>query len=66
LQQNEEAKLQEAKNTKMEIGELERLDEIQSTWQSGSEALTSLKTGLGGTVAKAERAQQVVSVLEER
>ena len=66
LQQDEDTRLQDAVNTKMELDEVERLDEIQSTWQSGSEALVSLKSGLGGTVAKAERAQQVVSVLEER
>lgn len=66
LQRDEETRLQEAKNTKVEVDDLERLDEIQSTWQNGSEALMSLKSGLGGTVAKAERAQQVVSVLEER
>jgi kinetochor protein Mis14/NSL1 len=52
---------------RMEIGEVERLDEVQSTWQTGSETLMTLKSGLGGTVAKMERAQhaqQAVGILD--
>ena len=58
--------LQDAKNTRMDVGEVERLDEIRATWQSGSDSLVSLKSGLGGTVAKMERAQRAVDVLEGR
>ena len=46
----------------MEFGEVERLDEVQAAWQNGSENLTALKSGLGGTVAKMERAQQAVDL----
>lgn len=50
----------------MDVGELERLDEIQSTWQSGSEGLVALKSGLGSTVAKMERAQNANEAIEGR
>lgn len=43
-----------------------RVDEMQSTWQTGADTLISLKTGLGGTVARVEKAQQAVDVLESR
>ena len=66
LQKFEEQTLVVAKNTDMDVGEVERLDEIQATWQNGSENLMSLKSGLGGTVAKMERAQQAVDLLEGR
>ena len=58
--------LEEAKQTKVDVPEVERLDEIQSTWQNGTESLNTLKSGLGGTVAKMERAQQAVDFLDER
>ena len=58
--------LEDAKNTNMEVGEVERLDEIQASWQNGSENLLALKSGMGGTVAKMERARQAVDVLEGR
>ena len=51
----------------MEVGEVERLDEVRSTWQTGSETLMTLKSGLGGTVAKMERAQhaqQAVGIVD--
>ena len=66
LRRDEEQKMEQAKNTKLDVGEVERLDEIQSTWQNGSEKLTTLKSELGGTVAKMERAQQAVDVLEQK
>ena len=61
---DEESKLQEARDTDMDIGDVERSDEIQNTWRSGSDNLMTLKTGLGGTVAKMERAQQAVNAIE--
>ena len=66
LHRLEEETLQDAKNTKLDVGEVERLDEIQATWQNGSDNLTLLKSGLGGTVAKMERAQNAVDILEGR
>ena len=64
LQKDRDAKQDEARNAKVGVDDLERIDEIQSTWQNGTNNLASLKSGLGGTVAKLERAQQAVDVLE--
>ncbi|KAI7141741.1 hypothetical protein KC343_g14873 [Hortaea werneckii] len=66
LQKDEQMKLDEAKNTHMEIGEMERLDEMQSAWTKGTEQLQELKTGLGSTVARMEKAEKAVGVLEEK
>lgn len=66
LQKAREALLEDARQTKVEIPAVERLEEIQSTWQNGTESLNTLKTELGGTVAKLERAQQAVDFVEER
>ena len=59
-------KLDEARNTRMEIGEMERLDEMQSAWSKGTEQLQELRTGLGSTVARMEKAEKAVGVLEEK
>lgn len=64
LRRDEEDRLRAAKDTDIDIGEVQRSDEIQSTWQHGAENLMALKSGLGGTVAKMERAQQAVNVIE--
>jgi kinetochor protein Mis14/NSL1 len=66
LQKAREAMLEEAQQTNVEVPEVERLDEIQSTWQHGTESLFTLKSGLGGTVATMERAQRAVDFLDER
>ena len=66
LQRFGDETLEQAKSTRVDVGEVERLDEIQATWQNGSESLVSLKSGLGGTVAKMERAKQAVDILEGR
>lgn len=49
----------------MDVGQVERLDEVQATWQNGSESLMNLKSGLGGTVAKMEKAQQAVDLFDQ-
>ena len=64
LLKDETKRLENAANTNIDIGEVESSDEIRSTWQNGSDNLMALKSGLGGTVATMERAQQAVSVLE--
>ena len=61
-----EEKLEEAQNTNMDMGEVQRLNEVQATWHDGSKSLMALKSGLGGTVAKMERAQRAVDVLGEK
>ncbi|KAK5137200.1 hypothetical protein LTR08_000705 [Meristemomyces frigidus] len=66
LKKDEEQRLQEARSTTIDIGEVERLDEMQVTWTKGSEQLLALKTGLGSTVARMEKAQQAADVVEEK
>lgn len=66
LHKDEAAKLEAARSTKMDIGEVERLDEIHTTWQNGTESLVALKSGLGSTVAKMERAQSANEAVEGR
>lgn len=66
LQKDEQMKLDEARNTHMEIEEIERLDEMQSAWTKGTEQLQELRTGLGSTVARMEKAEKAVGVLEEK
>lgn len=66
LSQIGEKSLLEAQNTRMDVGEVQRLDEVQATWYHGSEGLISLKAGLGGTVAKMERAQQAMDLFDQK
>ncbi|KAI7284677.1 hypothetical protein KC345_g2139 [Hortaea werneckii] len=66
LQKDEQMKLDEARSTRMEIGEMERLDEMHSAWTKGTEQLQELRTGLGSTVARMEKAEKAVGVLEEK
>ncbi|KAI6874083.1 hypothetical protein KC338_g1318 [Hortaea werneckii] len=66
LQKDEQMKLDEARNIHMEIGEMERLDEMQNAWTKGTEQLQELRTGLGSTVARMEKAEKAVGVLEEK
>lgn len=64
--EDEDAKLNAARNTTIDVGETERLDEMQNTWSKGSDQLLALKSGLGSTVAKMEKAQKAVGVVEEK
>ncbi|KAI7171145.1 hypothetical protein D0869_10698 [Hortaea werneckii] len=66
LQKDEQMKLDEARSTHMEIEEMERLDEMQNAWTKGTEQLQELRTGLGSTVARMEKAEKAVGVLEEK
>ncbi|KAK1811336.1 hypothetical protein LTR12_014278 [Friedmanniomyces endolithicus] len=60
----EEKEVEAARQTKIELGHVERVDEMQFTWQKGSEELLALKSGLGSTVARLEKAQKAVEVVE--
>lgn len=66
LAKNEKLQFEEARNTTIDVGEVQRLDEMQSTWENGTDSLSGLKSGLGGTVARMEKAQQAVNILQER
>jgi len=64
LKKQAEADLATAKESKLDVGDIERLDEVQETWQKGMEELGELKARMGGTVAKMERAQRAVDFVE--
>ncbi len=66
LRNVEETELEAARQTRFDLGHVERVDEMQSTWQKGSEELLALKSGLGSTVARLEKAQKAVEVVEGR
>ncbi|EMC95965.1 hypothetical protein BAUCODRAFT_109720 [Baudoinia panamericana UAMH 10762] len=66
FQNDHEAKLKAARMTTVDAGQVERLDEVQNAWTRGSRDLLALKSGLGGTVARMEKAQQAASVVQER
>ena len=44
----------------VELGEMERWDEVQKTWGRGADGLVGLKKSLGDTLAKLQRAEAVV------
>lgn len=63
LKKAEEAKLETARSTTVDVGEVERLEEVRKTWQQGTTNLQTLRSGLGGTVARLEKAQTNVALV---
>ncbi|WPH00601.1 Hypothetical protein R9X50_00343100 [Acrodontium crateriforme] len=64
LKKDEESRLEMARGTVVDSGEMERLDEVQRTWEESTRELHRLKTSLGGTVAKMEKARSTVGLVE--
>lgn len=60
-----DAKMQEARATTVDIGEIQRLSELERTWDQGQRSLQELRNGLAGTVARMEKAQTTVDALTE-
>lgn len=56
---------QDAKG-EIDLVELKRWDDVQGTWEKGTDGLVKLKTDLTETVARLERAKGVVEYLGER
>lgn len=56
---------QDAKG-EIDLVELKRWDDVQGTWEKGTEGLAKLKTDLTETVARLERAKGVVEYLGEK
>ncbi|TLD35297.1 putative kinetochore protein mis14 protein [Venturia nashicola] len=50
----------------IDLVELKRWDDVQGTWEKGTEGLVKLKTDLTETVARLERAKGVVEYLGEK
>lgn len=65
VKEQAEMDAQAAKEVKLDLGEMERLGEMQGTWQRGTEELEELKGRVGGTVARMERAKRAVEFVED-
>lgn len=48
----------------MQVGGLERSETMRGMWERGTEGLVGLKKDMGTTVARAERARDVVGYLD--
>jgi kinetochor protein Mis14/NSL1 len=66
IRADEEARLAAAQATMVDVGIVERVDEMQQSWQKASSDLAGLKTGLGSSVARMEKAQKAAEVIEEK
>lgn len=64
IAKDEEVQLEKAKRMQVVVGEMERMDEVQDTWDKGAETLSGLKSGLGNTVARMEKAREAVTVVQ--
>ncbi|SMR54506.1 unnamed protein product [Zymoseptoria tritici ST99CH_1E4] len=62
----QERRLQEAKAVTVDVGSVERVEEVAGTWRKGNEGLEELKRGLGGSVAGLEKATRAVGVVGEK
>lgn len=64
--QARERRMKEAGETKVgPDGELQRTDEMQASWMRGREELEQVKSGIGGTIEKMEKAKRAVEVVRE-
>jgi kinetochor protein Mis14/NSL1 len=64
VKKQEEMDAEAARELKLDVGDVERLGEVQGTWQRGTEELEELKARVGGTVARMERAKRAVEFVE--
>jgi len=60
----EERTMREARESELDVAGLERIAEMQETWERGLGSLVTSKAGIGGTVARLERAREVVAYLD--
>lgn len=56
--------MRDAKETELDVGGLDRVAEMEETWEKGLGNLVTTKSGIGSTVARLERAKDVVGYLE--
>jgi kinetochor protein Mis14/NSL1 len=64
VKKQEEIDAEAARELKLDVGDMERLGEVQGTWQRGTEELEELKGKVGGTIARMERAKRAVEFVE--
>jgi len=60
----EEKTMREARESEIDVAGLERVAEMQETWERGLNSLVTSKAGIGGTVARLERAREAVGYLD--
>lgn len=60
----DEEKVAKAKDTVLNVGEVERLENVQGNWRQSAEELNALKSGMGSSLAKMERAQRAVEYVK--
>ena len=65
LRSSVEARVQSASETKLDVDEIARLDEVRRSWQSGAESLGHLDGDMKATVARLEKAKTVADALKE-
>ncbi|KXL47782.1 hypothetical protein M433DRAFT_60365 [Acidomyces richmondensis BFW] len=64
LAKNEQVLLQEAEGMQVVVADIERMDEIHGTWDRSADTLSGLKSELGNTVARMEKARAAVTVVQ--
>ncbi|KAK5158553.1 hypothetical protein LTS14_003573 [Recurvomyces mirabilis] len=55
-----------ARGVDVGVSEVKRQEEVERSWRDGEERLGVLKTGMGSTVARLEKAKMAVEVAEEK
>ncbi|KAK5108516.1 hypothetical protein LTR62_008256 [Meristemomyces frigidus] len=66
MKAEEARRMEEAVNVDVSVVQGDRADEIERSLRLGQEGLGVLKQGMGGTVARLEKARMVVEVVEEK
>ncbi|KAK4556192.1 hypothetical protein LTR86_006889 [Recurvomyces mirabilis] len=62
----ERERMEEARGVDVSASQVERQGEVERGWRDGEERLGVLKTGMGSTVARLEKAKMAVEVAEEK
>ncbi|GAB7360828.1 hypothetical protein MBLNU230_g0814t1 [Neophaeotheca triangularis] len=65
LREREELGLEEAGAVEVDVGRVERLDEVRASYEGGAKRLRELEEGGEGTVRKMRRARKAVEFVEE-
>lgn len=65
LKLDREARMEAAKGVSVDVGEVERVEEMEATLERGRSDLEALKASVGPTVERMEKARKAVEVVEE-
>jgi len=58
--------VERAEDVRLEVRGLERQEEMRAAWERGTGDLVAVKEGIGGTVAKLEKARAAVEYLKNQ